>query len=211
MRSLSHELSEHLSGEATTLCRVFILELSNGRRFAFTDHDRPLKFEDLVAEPMSAVDTEQRSGFDADSGAIQTVFGLDLSREDILGGALDGTTLCEHRVNWADTHQSVLMTTGRLGSITVSGDGFQADWLGQATLLDRSTGRVFSRRCDAEYGDTRCALTPQSGQSCARTIEACKSFGNVLNYRGFPYLLGDDVLQKGVHLTPTRDGGSRYD
>ena len=31
-----------------------------------------------------------------------------------------------------------------------------------------------------------------------------------LNYRGFPYLLGDDVLQKGVHLTPTRNGGSRY-
>jgi len=82
--------------------------------------------------------------------------------------------------------------------------------LGQATLLDRSTGRVFSRRCDAEYGDERCGLVAQDGESCERTLEACKGFGNTLNFRGFPYLLGDDVLQKGVHLTPRRTGGSRY-
>ena len=94
--------------------------------------------------------------------------------------------------------------------MTLDGEGFEADWLGQATLLDRSTGRLFSRRCDAEYGDARCGLTVEPGQSCARTLEACRGFGNVLNYRGFPYLLGDDVLQAGVHLTPSRDGGSRY-
>jgi uncharacterized phage protein (TIGR02218 family) len=159
---------------------------------------------------MEAADTEQRAGFDADSGALRSVFDLDISRDDILAGTLDGATLAEHRVNWADPLQSVHLTTGRIGGVSVSGDGFEADWLGQATLLDRSTGRVFSRRCDAEYGDTRCGLSAQSGGSCARTLEACKAFGNTLNFRGFPYLLGDDVLQKGVHLTPSRTGGSRY-
>lgn len=210
MRNLSPELEAHLASGTTTLCRLFILTLADARRFAFTDHDRALGFEGLTARPMLAAETEQRAGFDADSGALKTVFDVDLSREDLLSGELDGAMLAEHRVNWADPSQSVLITTGRIGAVTVSGDGFEADWLGQSTLLDRSTGRVFSRRCDADYGDARCGLTAQPGQSCARTLDACKAFGNTLNYRGFPYLLGDDVLQKGVHLTPTRDGGSRY-
>lgn len=210
MRNFSPELQAHLATGATTLCRVFILSLADGQRFAFTNHDLPLAFDGLVAKPMEAAETEQRSGFDADSGALRSVFDIDISREDILDGTLDGATLAEHCVNWEDPAQSVHLTTGRIGGVTVTGDGFEADWLGQATLLDRSTGRVFSRRCDAEYGDTRCGLAAQSGQSCARTLDACKAFGNTLNFRGFPYLLGDDVLQKGVHLTPNRTGGSRY-
>lgn len=210
MRNLSPVLAAHLATGTTTLCRVFILSLADTRRFSFTDHDRPLPFDGLVAKPMDAAETEQRAGFDADSGALRSVFDIDISRENILDGVLDGATLAEHRVNWADTMQSVHLTTGRIGAVIVSGDGFEADWLGQASLLDRSTGRVFSRRCDAEYGDARCGLAVQAGQSCARTLEACKGFGNVLNFRGFPYLLGDDVLQKGVHLTPNRTGGSRY-
>lgn len=210
MRNLGPGLAGHLAHDATTLCRIFILSLSDKRRFAFTDHDRLLPFDGLVAQPMAAAETEQRAGFDADSGAIKTVFDVDLSRDAILDGALDGANLLEYRVNWQDPAQSVLITRGRLGALTVTDDGFEADWLGQATLLDRSTGRVFSRRCDAEYGDARCGLSAEPGQSCARTLDACKAFGNAINFRGFPYLLGDDVLQKGVHLTPSRTGGSRY-
>lgn len=211
MRNLSSDLQAHLESGTTTLCRVFILRLSDGRSFAFSDHNRSFSFDGLTTRPMQGTDTEQRAGFDADSGALRTVFDVDLSRDDILSGILDGATLEEHRVNWADPTQSVHMTTGRLGEVTVTESGFEVDWLGLTTLLDRSTGRVVSRRCDAEYGDERCGLVAEPGQSCARTLEACRSFDNVLNYRGFPYILGDDVLQKGVHLTPIRNGGSRYE
>ncbi|MEL6687428.1 MAG: DUF2163 domain-containing protein [Pseudomonadota bacterium] len=211
MRNLSSVLQAHLSEGVTSLCRVFVLRLSDSRTFAFSDHDRTFLFEGVMTRPMQGADTEQRTGFDADSGALRAVFDVDLSRDDILSGILDGATLAEHRVNWADPSQSVHITTGRLGQVSVTDTGFEVDWLGLSTLLERSTGRVVSRRCDAEYGDARCGLTPEEGQSCARTLEACRGFDNVLNFRGFPYLLGDDVLQKGVHLTPTREGGSRYD
>lgn len=210
MRNLPSQLQDHLDGEVTTLCRVFVLELSDTRRFAFTDHDCPLRFDGLTAHPMDAAETERRSGFDADSGALRTVFNIDLDREAILGGVLDGGTLAEHRVNWVSPDQSVHLSTGRIGNVAVTDTGFEADWLGLSTLLERSTGRVFSRRCDAEYGDSRCGLVAQTGERCARTLEACIAFDNVMNFRGFPYLLGDDVLQKGVHLTPDRKGGSRY-
>ena len=211
MRELSAELQWHLAGGVTTLCRVFLLRLKDERVFGFSDHDRSFLFKGVATRPMQAADTEQRTGFDADSGALRSVFDVDVSRGDILAGVLDGATLEEHRVNWADPSQSVHITSGRLGQVSVTDDGFEADWLGLSTLLERSTGRVVSRWCDAEYGDARCGLVAEEGQSCARTMEACRGFGNVLNFRGFPYLLGDDVLQKGVHLTPTRDGGSRYE
>lgn len=210
MRDLSPQFAAHLASGTTTLCRLFILTLSSGEHFAFSDHDRPFEFEGVIVEPMVAAQTEQRADFAADSGALKSVFNLDLSRDAILAGALDGARLAEYRVNWADPTQHVLITKGRLGPVTLDEDGFEAEWLGLSTLLERSTGRVFSRRCDAEYGDDRCGLAAQPGQSCARSYDACKAFGNTQNFRGFPYLLGDDVLQKGVHLTPSRTGGSRY-
>lgn len=210
MRKFSQDFKAHLHSGVTTLCRVFILSLSDQRRFAFTDHDRPLTFDGLSTKPMAPTQTEQRRSFDSDSGGLKTQFDLDLSREDILSGCLDHARLAEYRVNWSNPTQSVHITTGRIGNVSLTDYGFEADWLGLASLLDRSTGRVFSRRCDAEYGDSRCGLAAQPGQDCARTMDACKSFGNIENFRGFPYLLGDDVLQKGVHLTPSRQGGSRY-
>jgi hypothetical protein len=195
---------------ATTLARAFILTLKNGETFGFTNCDQPLIVDGISCRPMQGAESEARSGFDPDSGALRAVFDLDLSKEDILGGFLDGALLDEWRVDWADMDKALHVTRGRLGAIQVEGDGFEVEWLGQSTLLDRSTGRVFSRLCDAEYGDARCGLSAEDGQSCARTFTACQAFGNEVNFRGFPYIVGDDVLQAGVHLTPTRNGGSRY-
>ena len=195
---------------ATTLARVFVITLADGARHGFTDCDAALDFDGVRCRPMAATDVEARTGFDADSGALRTVFDIDLDAEAITNGALDGATLEAHQVDWSDTSKSVLLSKGRLGEVRLQGEGFEADWLGLSTLLDRSTGRVFSRRCDATYGDARCGLVAEPGKGCARTLDACKAYGNALNFRGFPYLLGDDVLQAGVHLTPTKDGGSRY-
>ena len=204
------ELPFDTRATATTLARAFILVTAGGERHGFTDCDRALVVDGVACRPMDAADTERRTGFDADSGALRAVLDVDLSRDAILAGALDGATLEEWRVDWADPDRAVRLTVGRLGRISLSGEGFEADWLGLSTLLDRSTGRVFSRRCDAELGDPRCGLQAGEGERCARTFAACKARNNAANFRGFPYLLGDDALQAGVHLTPSRDGGSRY-
>lgn len=204
----------NVSDGTTTLCRVFIIELSDDRRFGFTDHDRALEFDSVKCAPMESADTETELGFGSDSGALRSVFDIDLDAASIRNGALDNAQLTEYIVDWSNPEDSLLLTRGRIGPVRVSGNGFEVDWLGLSTLLNRSTGRVFSRRCDAELGDARCGLDLASfpeGTVCPRTFHACKNqFGNSVNFRGFPYLLGDDVLQKGLHLTPPRDGGSRY-
>jgi len=107
-----------------------------------------------------------------------------------------------------------LVQKGRLGEVTISGEDISIEWLGQASLLDQSTGRVFSRQCDANFGDARCGLSKNNfadGTVCPRSFEACRDqFSNTINFRGFPYLLGDDALLAGVAESDRRDGSSRY-
>lgn len=211
MRDVPFEFSEGCS----TLCRVFILTLHDESKFGFSDHDCAFEFDGVTCAPMEATDTESQLGFASDSGALRTLFDINLAAPDIRAGALDNARLDEYRVDWKQTSDFVHIARGRIGPVRYNETGFEADWLGLSTLLNRATGRVFARRCDAEFGDARCGLNAanfDAGTTCPRTLKACREqFSNAQNYRGFPYLVGDDVLQSGLHLTPTRDGGSRYD
>ena len=122
--------------------------------------------------------------------------------------------MCIRDRNWREPEQRVHMSTGRLGSIRQNGETFEAEWTGQSVLLGRSVGRVFSKLFDAELGDNRCGLNIDDfpeGTICPRTFQACRNqFNNVLNYRGFPFLLGDDALQAAPQIGARRDGSSRY-
>ncbi len=218
MRNLSPELQSHLGGNATTLCWLWKLTLSDGVVFGFTDHDRALTINNLTYEAslgLTPSETETRLGFSIDTAAAQGVLTSDrITAEDIDAGRYDNALIESFRVNWQDSAQIVAMARGRLGSIRRKGDGFEAEWTGEGAWLDRSVGRVFSRLCDAEFGDARCGLTATdfaAGTTCPRTVVACQNqFDNILNYRGFPFLLGDDALQAAPQLGELRDGSSRY-
>lgn len=218
MQNLNPELQAHLDIGATTLCSLWRLDLKDGTRIGLTEHDRALKFQDIIYAPLNSFDasqTETRLGFSADSGALRLTFDLPgLNPQSLQSGILDEARLTHFRVNWDDTSQYVLMSVGRIGQVQARGDGFEADWLGLSTQLERSTGRIFSRQCDAEFGDRRCGLDASNfpeNTLCPRTYDACRNqFSNTQNFRGFPYLLGDDALQASPQIGERRDGSSRY-
>ncbi len=218
MRNISSALKEHLSGGGTTLCWLWKITRRDGVVLGFTDHDRPLEIDDVRYEICSGLnpsETDQRLGFAADNGAVQGVFKSErITAEDIYAGLYAQAVIESYRVNWQSPDQAVHMATGRLGTIRQRGDSFEAEWVGQSVLLDRSVGRVFSKLCDAEFGDRRCGLKVEAfpdGTHCPRTFEACQSqFNNSLNFRGFPFLLGDDALQAAPQIGERRDGSSRY-
>jgi len=218
MRIINSDLQTHIDSGVTTLCSLWRLQLKDGTQIGLTDHDRVLQFQDLSYHPQNsfdASDTEKRLGFAADSGALRLAFNLpELTQESLQAGILDEARLFHYRVNWQDVSQYVLISVGRIGQVQASGDGYEADWVGLATQLERSTGRIFSRQCDAELGDNRCSLNLADfpdGTICPRTYEACETqFSNTENFRGFPYLLGDDALQASPQIGERRDGSSRY-
>jgi uncharacterized phage protein (TIGR02218 family) len=46
---------------------------------------------------------------------------------------------------------------------------------------------------------------------CDKRFETCRvKFANQLNFRGFPYMPGDDAAQAGPRKTKKLDGSSRY-
>ncbi len=218
MRNVPSDLHAHLTGCATTLCWLWKITRRDGFTLGFTDHDQSLVIDGLRYHANSGLtpsEVERRLGFAIDNGAVQGALTSELiSSEDIKNGHYGDALIECYRVNWADTSQILKMSQGRLGAIRKRGPAFEAEWTGQAARLERSVGRVFSKICDAEFGDSRCGLNQADfpeGTSCPRTLEACRDqFENVINYRGFPYLLGDDALQAAPQMGERRDGGSRY-
>ena len=203
--------------EVTTFCSLWILELSNRPSLYLTDHDEVIRYDSHTYHPQNsgaAGVIETRTGLAVDSGGVRTKITLpDLSSEEIRGGALDGAQLSQYRHDWR-SGETTLLSKGRIGEVSFSDQDIFVEWLGQSSLLDRSTGRVFSRQCDASFGDVRCGLSLSDfpeGTICPRSFQACRDqFANSVNFRGFPYLLGDDVLQAGVRDSDIRDGSSRY-
>ena len=218
MRDLSLNLQNHLVGSVTTLCWLWRITRMDGTVLGFTDHDRNLEVDGINYEASSGLtpsEVDKRLGFSIDNGAVKGALQSDkISADDINSGLYENARIDSFRVNWKYITQSVHMSTGRLGSIRQKGEAFEAEWTGESVLLDRSVGRVFSKLCDAEFGDRRCGLRAADfpdGTRCPRTLTACRDqFDNVLNYRGFPYLLGDDALQAAPQIGERRDGSSRY-
>jgi len=218
MRNIPSGFQDHLSGSVTTLCWLWKLSRQDGFVLGFTDHDRPLTIDGLIYDSAFSLipsETDHRLGFATDNSAVGGVLNSErITAADIEAGLYENAVIETYRANWQAPQQRVHMRTGRLGTISQRGESFEAELTGQSVLLERSVGRVFSKLCDAELGDPRCGLKRADypdGMICPRTVEACQNqFNNILNFRGFPYLLGDDAMQAAPQIGDIRDGSSRY-
>jgi uncharacterized phage protein (TIGR02218 family) len=86
-----------------------------------------------------------------------------------------------------------------------------AQGLGGAIKIDRVEGQL--RRVEL-WDRLRCAMAVgdqvRLSAGCDKRMETCRlKFGNILNFRGFPDLPGDDWLIAHPSRVSARDGGSR--
>ena len=75
MRTISEALAAKLAAGVTTLCHVWRVGRRDGERYAFTDHDCRLVFDDMPAEPMVGVA----------SGSIEKSVGLGVDSASLVG------------------------------------------------------------------------------------------------------------------------------
>jgi len=203
--------------EVTTLCSLWKLKLRDDRVYRFTDHDDVIWVSGESYNPQYVAEigtTEKRIGFGVDSGGILMSLTLpNMTAQHIRNGAFDGAELTQFRHDWV-SGETKLLSKSRAGEVRLSGYELNIEWLGQTSLLDQTIGRVYSKQCDASFGDARCGLNRDDydeGTQCPRDFKSCRdSFNNSVNFRGFPYLIGDDALQAGVLDSDPRDGSSRY-
>lgn len=182
MREIDPELQALLDGGATTLCRCWLVQRSDGVALGFTDHDADLAFGGHVF----------RAGSGLDAGALKTATGLSVDNASVVGalsdagvtesdvraGRFDAAEVRQWLVNWAVPAQRVLLFRGTFGEITRTDGGFEVELRGLAEALNTPLGRNLLKRCDARLGDPRCGVSlSDPAYSALVTVEQCVGMG----------------------------------
>jgi uncharacterized phage protein (TIGR02218 family) len=144
----------------TTLANVWRVERRDGEVFAFTDHDRPLPFDSIVAEPMQGLSggaIEKSVGLAADSASIAGALSSEaITEAELSQGLWDGARVDIYRLDWSVPEDRVHVFAGHIGEVRRGVSAFEAELRGLQAALNVPVGRVFSRFCDADLGDARC-------------------------------------------------------
>lgn len=160
MRAIPAELTNRLAAGATTMAHVWRLTRRDGARFAFTDHDQALAFDDLTCEPVAGVRAgavEKSLGLNVDTASISGALSSEaITQDDLARGLWDGARIEVYRVDWTDPALRVHLFAGRIGEVRRGVQAFEAELRGVQAALNIAVGRVFSRFCDADLGDSRC-------------------------------------------------------
>ncbi len=213
MREVPDELAARIESGAATLCHAWIVERTDGTRLGFTDHDRDLEVDGVdcrAASGWSQGTAESEAGLSAGSLAVGGV--LDDARiadADVAAGLWDRAEVALWRVDWMRPDLMVRLGVGRMSRIRREGEAFVAEMEGPLAALERVVGRTYGRACDAVLGDARCGVDP-AGRVCDKRWETCVgTFGNGINFQGFPDIPGDDFLTAYPATGGRHDGGSR--
>lgn len=212
-------MASALAQGAAKFCHVWLIERSDGVTLGFTDHDRALSFLGVDCQAQSGLTAGAASADigEAGSAAVSGVISSDaISADDIAAGLYDAATLRIYTVDWSAPSEYMLTGAGTLARLecrggVAEGGSFIAHVEGPAAQLDRVIGRRFGFLCDAALGDVRCGLTGTlPAATCDKRYNTClNTFDNVLNFRGFPDLPGEDFLTIYPRSGEVMDGTSR--
>lgn len=212
-------MASALAQGAAKFCHIWLIERRDGVTLGFTDHDEALAFLGVACQAQSGL-TAGAAGQDigeVGNAAVSGVISSEAIRaEDIAAGLYDAATVQTYMVDWTGASDYVLTGAGTLARLesrggVAEGGAFIAHVEGPAAKLDRVIGRRFGFLCDAALGDARCGLTGHlAAGTCDKRFNTClNTFGNVLNFRGFPDLPGEDFLTVYPRSGDVMDGASR--
>lgn len=162
MKVLPSAFQAALESGATTHCWCWRLERADGHVLGFTNHDRPLFFDDTTFAPQtgfSASAVESQLGMAADNSEVVGALRSDqISAVDLANGLYDGAQVRIYRVDWRAPDQRVLTRVARLGEVRHGTGSFTAELVGLLDGLDEGILRSFQHHCDAQLGDQRCGV-----------------------------------------------------
>ena len=214
MRHIPDDLAARIESGAARLCHVWLVRRVDGTRAGFTDHDRDLTLDGVVCRAASgwtAGAAESAVGLAAGTASASGVLDDAAIREaDVAQGRLDGAAVELWRLDWSEPGLGVRLWSGTITRLRRQDGAFVADLEGPLAKLERVVGRTYGRLCDARLGDARCGVADAAGRTCDKRWETCVgTFGNGVNFRGFPDVPGDDFLTAWPAQGGRHDGGSR--
>jgi hypothetical protein len=208
MRALPEDL------DLGRLCQAWIVTRADGAKLGFTDHDRDLFVDGVICRAgggWSPGASETAAGYAPGQGAALGVLDdAGITEVDLAAGLYDGAKVAALRVDWRAPTRLVRLWTATIAAVSREGEAFKATLAGPLAELERVAGRTFTRLCDARLGDERCGITPATGAVCDKRWATCVgTFGNSVNFRGFPTSPGEDFLTLYPVEGERNDGGRR--
>lgn len=184
MRTVPSALQAKLDAGVTTLAQCWKLTRSDGMVVGFTDHDVDLAFDGVTFRAgtgLSASEATSRFGLAVDGAEIAGALSDDsLSEHDLAGGRCDAATIETWLVDVTDVGLRVLTARGSLGEVRREGAAFGAELRGLADALAQESGRLYTARCGADLGDTRCRVDLASpvfrGSGAVVTVDGMSQF-----------------------------------
>ena len=160
MRQIPDALQAKLEGGVTTLCWCWRVERRDGAVFGFTSHDRDLSFDGADYRAQGGFepgDIRRELGLSVDAGSVLGALNDDAINEaDIAAGLWDEAAVTVFRVDWTEPEHRYAAWRGEIGETRRGALAFEAELRAPSHRLTQTTGRVYSRRCDADVGDARC-------------------------------------------------------
>lgn len=217
MKTIPPALADRIESGAAALAHVWLLTRRDTVRLGFTDHDRDLAHDGVLCRAGSGWTAGAAdAGLGFAPGMASASGGLDseaLDEADIAAGLYDGCAVECRRVDWSQPALFVHLWSGVVTRLRREGPAFTAEIEGPLAALDRVTGRTFGRLCDANLGDLRCGVAaghPAFGEGCDKRSTTCSGrFDNLLNFRGFSMIPGEDFLTVYPARGERHDGTSR--
>lgn len=214
MRDVPDEMAARIESGAAMLCHVWRLRRTDGTVMGFTDHDRDLEMGGTLCRASTGWTAGAGDGaVGLAAGSASAAGALDdaaITEADVAAGLYDGASVELWRVDWSEPSLKVRLWSGTLASIRREAGAFVAELEGPLARLERVVGRTYGRMCDARLGDARCGVANVAGRTCDKRWATCVgTFGNGVNFRGFPDVPGDDFLTAYPAGGARNDGGSR--
>jgi uncharacterized phage protein (TIGR02218 family) len=155
-------LQARLDSGVTTLARCWIVTRRDGVVSGFTDHDGDLVVEGVTCRAgtgFGASEATSRFDLSIDGAEISGALAADsLTEADLAAGRFDAAQIDTWLVDWSDVTLRLLLSRATLGEVKREGEAFSAELRGLADKLSQESGRLYTARCTADLGDTRCKI-----------------------------------------------------
>ena len=165
MRVVDSGMLTHLQGEVTTLAACWKITRQDAVAIGFTTHTEDLTVAGFTYQAEGGTFTSSvfraTSDLAVDNLDVQAVFdSAGITEADLIAGRYDFATVEIYLVNYASpSTPPILMHYGTLGEVASQGLTFAAELRNLSQQLQQTIGRSHSRRCDADFGDTRCGFS----------------------------------------------------
>jgi uncharacterized phage protein (TIGR02218 family) len=155
-------LQAKLDGGVTTLARCWLITRNDGVVQGFTDHDEDIVVNDVICRAgsgLTAAEATAQLGLAIGGTELSGAFNDDtLTEADLAAGRYDAAKVEIWLVDWSEPALKVKLNAGVLGEVRREGAAFTAELRGLAYRFAEDCGRLYTKTCNADLGDTRCAV-----------------------------------------------------